>query len=334
MLEVMDSNLKQYILHHVSDTLVLGDKVFPQPEVLLEAAFTQLAFNKVDYEQQYEFYHETDIGLNEIFTYANDIFDSEKNFFKQSKHIAAHLQSVSQRSNIKSGDLFIGLFDNCLWGSERKNVIAIVKIDEKEMFLDVKSEQDIMTVNGIDGINVKKINNVAIIMDMGPDVAPAVFIKTKKKDDIIYWQERFLKIKVSDEQYHNTNLALTECRKIINKEESFTNTEKLGLMNKTLEYFKFEKEFQVDDYIETVFEGTESPPKDLIVNSVTPYETTISKSAIEKAEKSYKRKIKLDSNIEIQVNVRDVDEIDELIEVGYDEATNRKFYKIYFQEEI
>lgn len=334
MLEVMDSKLAQYVLHHVSDTLVLGDEAFTQPEVLLEAAFTQLAFNKVDFEQQYEFFHETDIGLNEVFTYANAIFDTENNFLEQTKHIATHLQSVSQHSNIKSGELFIGLFDNCLWGAETKKVISIVKIDEKEMFLDVKNEQDKMIVNGIDGINVKKINNVAVIMDMGPDVAPAVFMKTKKKDDVVYWQERFLKINVADEQYHNTNLALIECRKIINKEEAFTNTEKLGLLNKTLEYFRFEKEFQVNDYIETVFEGTDSVPKDLIVNSVTPYETVISESAIEKAEKSYKRKIKLDSNIEIQVNVRDIDEIDELIEVGYDEATNRKFYKIYFQEEI
>ncbi|MCZ2260147.1 nucleoid-associated protein [Sporosarcina sp. G11-34] len=334
MLEVTDSTLTQYVMHYVSDTLVLGDEAFSQPEVMLEAAFTQLAFNKVDFEQQYEFFHETDIGLNEVFTYVNAIFDTESNFLEQSQHIATHLQSVSQRSNIKSGELFIGLFDNCLWGSDKKKVIAIVKIDEKEMFLDVKNQQDKMIVSGIDGINVKKINNMAVIMDMGPDVAPAVFIKTKKKEDVVYWQERFLKIKVADEQYHKTNLALTECKKIINKEEAFSNTEKLGLLNKTLEYFRSEREFQVDDYIETVFEGTDSAAKDLIVNSVTPYETVISESAIEKAEKSYKRKIKLDSNIEIQVNVRDIDEIDELIEVGYDEATNRKFYKIYFEEEI
>ena len=38
-----------------------------------------------------------------------------------------------------------------------------------------------MIVNGIDGINVKKINNMAVIVDMGADEAPAVFIKTKKE---------------------------------------------------------------------------------------------------------------------------------------------------------
>ena len=52
-----------------------------------------------------------------------------------------------------------------------------------------------------------------------------------------------------------------------------------------------------------------------------------------KSEKTYKRKIKLDENIEIQVNVRDIDQVNELIEIGYDEVTNRKFYKIYFEEE-
>lgn len=334
MLEISESKLAQYVVHYVGDALVLGDEAYSQPKVMLEAAFTQLAFNKIDLEQQYEFFHESDIGLNEVYNFVSSIFDQEGSFLEQSKHIATHLKSVSQHPNIKNGELFIGLFDNCLWHTEVKKVLAIVKIDEKEMFLDVKNDQNKMIVNGIDGINVKKINNMAVIMDMGPDVAPAVFMKTKKKEDVVYWQERFLKIKVADEHYHKTNLALTECKKYIIKEESYTNTEKLGFLNKTLDYFRNEEEFQVDNYIDTVFEKTDSVQKDIIVQSVKPYETVISESAIAKVEKTYKRKIKLDSNIEIQVNVRDIEQVDELIEVGYDEATNRKFYKIYFQEEI
>ncbi|MFJ7648317.1 nucleoid-associated protein [Lysinibacillus sp. NPDC097279] len=334
MLEVSDSKLAQYVMHYVSESLVFGEEAFSQPEVMLEAAFTQLAFNKLDFEQQYEFFHESNIGLNEVYTYVKAIFDEEGSFLEQSKHIATHLHSASGHPNIKSGELFIGLFDNCLMSTEAKKVIAIVKIEEKEMFLDVKNEQNKMTVNGIDGINVKKINNMAVIVDMGADEAPVVFMKTKKKEDVVYWQERFLKVKVADEHYHKTNLALTECKKYILKEESYTNPEKLGLLNKTLDYFRSEEEFEVNDYIETVFEAVDSTQKDIIVNSVKPYETVISESAIAKAEKSYKRKIKLDSAIEIQVNVRDIEQMDELIEVGFDEETNRKFYKIYFNEEV
>ena len=333
MLEVSDSILAQYVVHSIGDALVLAEDAYSRPEVLLEAAFTQLAFNKLDFDQQYKFFHETNLGLNELYTYIKAIFDNETSFFKQSKHIATHLQSASGHPNIKNGELFIGLFENVIWHNEAKKAIAIVKIDEKEIFLDVKNEQNKVIVQGIDGINVKKVNNMAVIVDMGADESPVIFIKTKKKEDVVYWQERFLKIKVADEHYHKTNLALTECKKYILKEENFTNTEKLGLLNKTLEYFKNEEEFQVNDYIETVFENTEPPQKDPIINNVKPYETIISESAIAKAEKSYKRKIKLDDIIEIQVNVQHIEQVDELIEVGYDEATNRKFYKIYFQEE-
>ncbi len=334
MLEVTDSRLTQYVVHGLEESLVFGDEAFTQPEVLLEAAFTQLAFSKINYEQPYEFFHETDIGLNEVYTYAMAIFDQESSFLKQSQHIATHLHSVSGHPNIKNGDLFVGLFDNCLMGTETRKALAIVKIDEKEIFLDVKNEQNKMIVNGVDGINVRKINNAAVIVDMGPDEAPAVFMRTRKKEDVVYWQERFLKIKVADEQYEKTDLALQEVKKYILKEESFTNTEKLGLLNKTLDYFRNEEEFQVDDYIDTVFEAPDEVQRDVIVNSVKPYETIISESAIEKAEKSYKRKIKLDGNVEILVNVRDIEQVDELIEVGYDEGTGRRFYKIYFEEEV
>ncbi len=334
MLEVSESKLAQYSLHFLNETLILGEEAFTQPEVMLEAAFIQLAFSKIDLEQQFEFFHETNIALNEIYTYAKAIFEQNSSFLEQSQNIARHLHSVSQHPNIKSGELFIGLFENCLLLNEEKKIIAIVKIDEKEIFLDVKNDQNQMIVNGIDGINVKKINNMAIIVDMGPEQSPAVFMKTKRKEDIVYWQERFLKIKVADEYYHKTDLALTECKKYILKEENYSNTEKLGLLNKTLDYFRNEEEFQVNHYIETVFEQADATQKDILINSVKPYETVISDSALEKAEKKYKRKIKLDANIEIQVNIQHIDQIDELIEVGYDEATNRKFYKIYFQDEM
>lgn len=333
MLEVSESKLKSYIVHGIEDQLILGDEVLSEPEVMLEAAFTQLAFSKVKFDQQYAFFHETDVELNEVYTYVREILADDNQFFGQSQHIATHLHSVSNHPNIKNGSLFVGLFEDCLVGDEKKKVLAIVKIDEKELFLDVKSEQDTMVVNGIDGINVRKINNAAVIVDMGPDEPPAVFMRTRRKEDIVYWQERFLKVKVADEHYEKTNLALQEMRKYILKEEEYSNPEKIDYLNKTLAYFRSEEEFQVEHYIEEVFNGPEEVQRDVIVNTVKPYETIISERAIEKAENSYKRKIKLDDHIEIVVNVRDIEAVDQLIEKGKDEETGRTFYKIYFDEE-
>lgn len=132
MLEVNESKLDQYIVHYAGDSLILGDEAYPQPEVILEAAFTQLAFNKVDFEQQYDFFHQTDLGLNEVYTYVKTIFENKNSFLEQSKNIAVHLQSVSQHPNIKNGELFIGLFENCIWNTEAKELFPSLKSMKKK----------------------------------------------------------------------------------------------------------------------------------------------------------------------------------------------------------
>jgi hypothetical protein len=70
----------------------------------------------------------------------------------------------------------------------------------------------------------------------------------------------------------------------------------------------------------------------MIINLIKPYETIISES-YRKGRKSYKRKIKMHDNIEIQVNVQYIKQIGELIKVGYDESTNCKFNKTYLDVE-
>lgn len=333
MIEVTESSLSQYVFHQVDEQLTIGDTVYITPEVVLEAAFTQLAFSKIKYDQQYTFFHESEVALNELYTYAKRIFADEKTFLEQSQQIATHLHSVSTHPNINHGDLFVGLFKDCLIGDTKRQVLSIVKIDEKELFLDVQKNNEHVTVDGIDGINVKKVNNAAVIIDMGEDEEPAVFIRTRKKEDVVYWQERFLKVKVADEAYEKTNLALKEVKKIILTEEETTNTEKLQLLNKTLSYFKNAEEFVVDQYIDEVFGVPDEVQKDVITNRVKPYETVISEPAIEQVEKSYKRKIKLDDSIEIVVHVQDVEAIDEKIQHGYEEDTGRHYYKVYYEEE-
>lgn len=333
MLEVVDSQLSQYALHYVGDGTLLTDEVYERPALEMEAALTQLAFGKIELEQQYEFFHETSLDHHEIYNYVQAIFADRRNFLVQSKHIATHLAASSNHPGIKSGELFIGLFDNCLWNNEKKTVLSIVKVEDKELFLDVKQEAGKLAMSGVDGINVKRAYNCVIVVDLGAEVAPAVFIKTKKKEDVVYWQERFLKVKVSDESYYNTNQALIQCKKFILKEESFSNPEKLDYLNKTLEFFRQEEEFALGNYIDKVFEQVEDVQKDVLTQTIKPYETMISDSAIAKVEKTYKRKIKLDDRVEIQVSVQDAEDISRIVEVGYDELTKRKFYKIYFDEE-
>src|SRR5699024_11389726 len=107
------------------------------------------------------------------------MFAAEKTFLERSQRTATHLHSLSTHPHITPGDLFVGLFKDCLIGDTKRQVLSIVKIDEKELFLDVQKNNEHVTVDGIDGINVKKVNNAAVIIDMGEDEEPAVFIRTQ-----------------------------------------------------------------------------------------------------------------------------------------------------------
>lgn len=334
MIEVSDSKLSRYAIHYVgnanNDTVRLSDTIFTDMSMELEAAWTTVAFQKFEQLDEYRFTHASDIHMNEMYAYATEIFRNESEFLAQSQHIATHLHNASQHPNIKSGELFIGLFDNCTWVDRTVRVLAIMKIDEKDTFIDVKQADGVLAIQDVEGISLKRVNNTALIVDFGNDT-PSVFIRTKKKDDVVYWTERFLHVNVADESYHKTTEALQACKKFITKED-FTNTEKLTYLAKTLEYFEKEESFLPTTYVEEVFEAPNEAQRDTLLTMIAPLATDISLMAVEKVQKSYKRKIKLDDHIEIHVAMRDASDVEKYIESGIDEQ-GRKYYKVFFDEE-
>lgn len=332
MIEVSDSKLSRYTIHYVGsqdDGVKLSNDVFMTPSMELEAAWTTVAFQKFEQLDEYTFFHDSDLKLHDMHAYATEVFHNESEFLTQSHHIAKHLQAASTHPNIKNGELFIGLFDNCTWVDQAVRVLAVMKIDEKDTFIDVAEHDGELRVQDVEGISLKRINNTALIVDFGDRLS--VFIRTKKKEDVVYWTERFLQVKIADESYAKTNEALTLCKKFITKEH-FTNTEKLSYLAKTLDYFHEEATFIPTNYVEAVFDAPEDVQRDTLMTMLMPLSTPISQTAVEKAQKSYKRKIKLDEHIEIQVTMNNRDDVDKYIETGIDEQ-GRKFYKLYFHEE-
>ena len=100
-------------------------------------------------------------------------------------------------------------------GHQTKQVLSIVKIDEREIFLDVQSDENKVTVNEVDRITSREPSQIANIIDIG-DEPPLIFIRTKKKRDVVYWQKRrFLKISRKRSNLSKKNLALTACKKYI-----------------------------------------------------------------------------------------------------------------------
>lgn len=335
MIEVSDSQLSRYAIHVVGNanegTVTLSNDVLHATTLELEAAWTDVAFQKFEQMEEYRFFHESSLTLHDMYVYATEIFRSESEFLLQSQLIAKHLHNASTHPNIKEGELFVGLFENVAWVDRAVRVLAIMKIDDKETFINVSQQDGQLHVSDVAGISVKRPNNTALIVQLAEDDV-RVFVRTRKKDETLYWTERFLQAKIADESYVKTNEALKLCKKLITKDDTFSNTEKIDYLTKTLDYFYESEQLSPTNYVNAVFDEPEEALRDTVVTMLTPLATPISLSAVEKAEKSYKRKIKLDEHIEIQVTMNSQDDVARFIETGIDES-GRKYYKLYYSEE-
>ena len=83
-------------------------------------------------------------------------------------------------------------------------MLAIVKIDEKVDVLRCQNDGDKMIVNGIDGIDVRKANNVAIIVEYGGGRVANGIMKTKKEGRYTLLAGTF-QSQDTDENFYKTN---------------------------------------------------------------------------------------------------------------------------------
>ena len=118
------------------------------------------------------------------------------------------------------------------------------------------------------------------------------------------------------------------------KKENIEPEKRLELMNNSVEYFENNEEFDLEKFTEKVFDNQEESDKFKVY--IDSYDVdnkfSISSNAVTKIKKTIKKCIKLDDNVEIKFSDT-VDDIDNLIEKGYDREKKRKYYKIYYNDE-
>ena len=161
-----------------------------------------------------------------------------------------------------------------------------------------------------------------------------VYIVDRNINDAMYWKKNFLMIEEEKNEYTNTAKVLKSCKKYIAKKENIEPEKRLELMNNSVEYFENNEEFDLEKFTEKVFDNQEESDKFKVY--IDSYDVdnkfSISSNAVTKIKKTIKKCIKLDDNVEIKFSDT-VDDIDNLIEKGYDREKKRKYYKIYYNDE-
>lgn len=138
----------------------------------------------------YGFYHESDIGLNAVYHFTNQVFAEPSSFSEQSQNIAKHLYSASTHPKISSGELIIIFFTGLIVDGVTCDALGIYRIEMKDSYLDVDDDSGAFQLIERTGISLEKMQKGALVLSTDNRVFAIDSLSQKTK----YWMESFLKI--------------------------------------------------------------------------------------------------------------------------------------------
>ena len=109
---------------------------------LLEELLIKYFFSPFKQNEYYNLSHETDINLNEVYSYVSAIFDDPENLFEQSVNIAKHLYEQSVHPKIRGGELYVVYFKDCNIDGEPMDAVGIFKSETRETYLKIYPDGD------------------------------------------------------------------------------------------------------------------------------------------------------------------------------------------------
>lgn len=347
MTNIDNVQLEQVIVHKVGnpsrgEQLKLSANALTLNDELVKSMLTKYFLGAFNENEHYHFTHLSDVGLNEVYNYATNIFEDKKSLAKQSALLANFLYNKSTHVKVKEGELYVATFNDVPFGNDFINAVGIFKSETKEAFLKVFEHGENWEVISEEGININKLDKGCLIFNTNKEDGYVVCIvdATNKNQDAQYWVKDFLQVEPYADNYHNTNKYMDMCRLFITNDyvDKFdvNKTDQIDMMNRSAEYFKTKEQFSLNEFTEEVMHHPEVVDsfvqfkKNYEVSKQFPLEDEfdIDLAAVKKQSKVFKSVLKLDKNFHIYIHGRR-----DMIEKGYDEVTGKKFYKLYFDEE-
>jgi hypothetical protein len=293
-------------------------------------------------EEYYNFYHDSDINLNEMFVYSNQIFNDPSELYDSSLKIAKHLHNHSDHPKIKSGEFYIVYFENCIVDDEITDCIGLFKSENKDTYLKVFLRGENFEINYDNGINIRKLDKGCLIFKTEKDAGYKISIVDAVNKDVeaMYWREDFLKIKPRDDNFYSTKNIIDLCKsfsdQVLDDKEKTDKKSKINFIKNTEKYLSESENFNMNEFekkvidkpeIRSEFNHFKKEYQEMFdINADDDFK--ISANAIKKSKKYFKSVIKLDKNFHVYVHSSP-----EFIEKGFDDEKKMKFYKLFFEDE-
>jgi hypothetical protein len=348
MIKRQKAVLKQCIIHKVGNKFNATKNAFSNTLVNFDEATYELLLPYLlkpftSAIESFRFHHHSDVGLNEINTYSDQLFNDDSEFIEVSKHILTHLFEQSNSAQIKAGDVLICYFEGIQFEDYFTDAVGIYKIENKTPFFQTYLENSSYDMLVQKGIQAKKVDKGCLILNTGDTEGKIVLSIDNNAYDAQYWIKRFLNVKYPDDYNQHTKNCIELCRGFSKEvlQPNFGGQEQSNFLAKTVDFFKENDMVNLEVFKEEVFEeedqialfedykkSYESEHKVLIRNQFD-----VSERILKKQKQKIKTEIKLDTNIQIKLDVDAPDASAEYLERGFDEDKKMHFYKVYFNAE-
>jgi hypothetical protein len=307
----------------------------------LNFALLNLFFSCLKLDELYQFYHDIDLSMSEVYSCVKKIFDYPDNLIEQSINLAKHLYNQSVHPKIKSGEFYVVYFKDCIFNGETIDSIGLFKSENKDTFIEIEQVKDGFEMESKQGININKLDKGCLIFntDQNNGYVLSIIDNTNRGKEAQYWKDDFLNVRPRKNEYHQTNQFLGITKQFVTKqldgEVELSKADKIDFLNRSVDYFKKHETFDKNEFEQEVFGESK------VIELFRKYDQTyrqenkvelsdnfaISTQAVKKQARVFKSVLKLDKNFHIYIHGNR-----ELIEQGTDE-NGRKYYKIYYENE-
>jgi len=348
MIKRTKASISKCILHKVGNKFNSTKNAFSEQPIDFDEASYDLIlpyllrpFGSV--AESYRFNHHSNINLNEINSYATQLLKDDTDFVATSKHIVTHLFEQSNSAQIKTGDVIICMFHDIQYEDYLTDAIGIFKIENKSHFFQTHLENNSYDLFVQKGIQAKKVDKGCLILNAADGEGNIVLSVDNNNYDAQYWIKSFLNVKYPDDSNQHTKNYIEMCREFSKEivQPQFGMQEQSSFLAKTVDFFKENEVVNIETFKEDVFEEEdhiqlfedykktfESDNNVLIRNQFD-----VSEVVLKKQKQKIKTEIKLDTNIQIKLDVDAPDASAEYLERGYDDEKKMHYYKVYFNAE-
>ncbi len=282
------------------------------------------------------FTHAIDRKQNDVLAIAERMFEQQESFIAESINLAKLLYEATHHPQIKDGKLNVVYFSDIRIEDELLDGIGLFKSENDVPFLKMNSQENHYQIVHEFGFDLNGVDKGCLILNTDPSEGYDVLVvdNSRRSVDAQYWVHDFLNVTPKSNEYNQTKDVLTFTKEFVVKElkNSVEKTDRINLLNRTMEYFGSNDQFDKENFEHTVLQQPN------LIEAFNQYEENkedtrlnnhfgISHKAVEQQSRKFKSVLKLDKNFHVYIHGGK-----DLIEKGVD-SDGRKYYKIYYDVE-